>query len=164
MRALAAAFVAVLLLAGCSTSSSSSGSRVELYDSVAGIVADSTLVVVARVTLQEDDDQPQATRVSTLQVVERFLPTGLGSDLPGTRLPDKIGDTVQVRQVVEPYMQSGESYLLFLRPSELPGDAAGQYFTTGADAGVYGVEGTSFVHGEFDGDTLPTTLTAADLG
>ena len=159
----AAAVVAVLLLAGCATSGSS-GSRVELYDSVAGIAADSTLVVVGRVTLQEDDDSPQDTVVSTLEIVERFLPAGLGSGLPGTRLPDKIGDTVQVRQVVEPYMQRGESYLLFLRPSELPGAASGQYFTTGADAGVYHVEGTSFVHAEFDGDTLPTTLTRADLG
>jgi hypothetical protein len=162
MRAVALA-LAVLVLAGCATSGSS-GSRSELYDSIAGIAADSTLVVVGRVTLQEDDDSPQATVVSTLEIVERFLPTGLGSGLPGTRLPDKIGDTVQVRQVVEPYMQRGESYLVFLRPSELPGDASGQYFTTGADAGVYHVEGTNFVHAEFEGDTLPTTLTAADLG
>ncbi|HEV7743172.1 MAG TPA: hypothetical protein VGO65_12225 [Pseudolysinimonas sp.] len=162
MMRIAGAVLVLLVLAGCSTSGSS-GSRHELYDSVAGIAADSTLVVVGRVTLQEDDDSPQTTRVSTIEIVERFLPAGLGSDLD-IRLPDKIGDTLQVRQVLEPYLERGQSYLLFLRPSELPGDAAAQFFVTGADAGVYLSQGTDFVHPEFDGDTLPTTLTAADLG
>jgi hypothetical protein len=164
MRAIAAA-VAVLLLTGCAAGGSS-GSRAELYDSVAGIVADSGLVVVARVVAQDTDDQPQDTVVSTVEISERFVPSGLGSGLPaGTLLPDKLGSSIQVRQVAEPYLETGQSYLLFLVPSGLPGDAGGQYFPTGASAGVYQVEGTDFVRGDFtEGDSLPGTLTRADLG
>lgn len=160
---LAAAALAVLLLAGCA--GGSTGSRAELYDSVAGIVADSALVIQGRVTLQAADDQPQETLVSTVEIVERFVPTGIGTGLPaGTRLPDKMGGTVQVRQVAEPYLEPGQNYLLFLVPSGLPGDASGQFFPAGASAGVYQVQGTEFVHGEFtEGDTLPATLTATDL-
>lgn len=151
-RPLVAALV-VLALAGCT--SSGSGSRAELYDSVAGIVADSALVVVARVTVQDG-------AVSTVEVAERFVPSGLGSGLPaGTRLPDKLGSTLQVQQVAEPYLERGQSYLLFLGP---PADDGG-FFPTGGTAGVYLVQGTEFVHGEFtEGDTLPQTLTRQDLG
>ncbi|MEO8094287.1 MAG: hypothetical protein ABI632_05050 [Pseudolysinimonas sp.] len=162
----AAALVSVLVFAGCVSTSGSSGSRDELYSTVSQLSANSALVVVGRVTLQDNVDDPQATVVSTIEVGERFVTAGLGNGLPGgTPIPDKIGGVLQVRQVTKPYLETGQSYLLFLVPSGLPGEAGGQYFVTGANAGMYHVEGTNFVHGDFtEGDTLPGTLTRADLG
>lgn len=56
----------------------------------------------------------------------------------------KAGEMVKVRQTGsadqpsgETFLQQGDTYLLYLTLSGLDGDLAGQYYVTGATAGVY---------------------------
>lgn len=159
---LAAAVVALLVGAiGCS--SQSSGSRHELFDSLEGIEAASTMIVVGEVIDQAMGDD---VTVSTIVVEESFRPAALATALDIA--PSPAADTVQVRTMrpasaSPPILSAGATYLLFLTPSMLPGYEADQFFVTGADAGIYAADGDAFVHGPFDGDVLPETLRREDL-
>jgi hypothetical protein len=174
-------------LVGCSTPGPVQihGSRTELYDSVQGIAADSSLVAVVDVRSQEvikaasDRDIPYT--LSTVSLVDTFSPTGLAKELPkgvdATAIPE--GSEIVVRQMgtsevatPAPILKPGGKYLLFLTPSMLEGDAASQFYVVGGSAGVFEApsdvasrgEGAEFTHGPFEeGDTLPETLTAKDL-
>jgi hypothetical protein len=174
-------------LAGCSTPGSSGmhGSRAELYDSVQGLAADSSIAAVVEVQSQQvlnpASDRDFAYTLSTVSVVSTLSPKGLASELPANVPTDPVSDgsEIVVRQMgtvdIEtpaPILKAGEQYLLFLVPSMLEGEAASQFWVTGGSAGVYEVSGddfargsdATFTHGPFEeGDTLPPTLTAKDL-
>ncbi|KRB37026.1 hypothetical protein ASD93_13535 [Microbacterium sp. Root180] len=173
-RTIAAAAVAasIACLGACSATQTvhMEGSRVELYDSVKGIVADSSVVAVVDVHHQEVVKDDIEYTLSTATIIEKFSPAGLGVEVPADT-PHLAGETVVVRQMgVEgmelPYaiLRSGEKYLLFLSPTVLKKDGLAQYYITGGSAGLYSVDGDRFVHGPFEeGDQLPNALTAADL-
>lgn len=174
-------------IAGCSTPETSGmhGSRTELYKSVEGIAADSSIAAVVEVRSQEvlkpASERDFAFTLSSVTVVSTLTPKGLANELASTVQTDPLSDgsEIVVRQMgtadIEtpaPILKTGEQYLLFLVPSMLEGEAASQFWVTGGSAGVYEVAGddfargsdVSFTHGPFEeGDTLPPTLTVDDL-
>lgn len=174
-----ASVVLVLSLVSCTPEPVSfmHGSRVELYNSVREIAADSSKVVVVDVLEQEviyerlgDLPSPITYTVSTVAVRKEFSPTGLGIELPNAG-PHVEGDRLLVRQMgtkesdgPATILRPDASYLLFLTPSLLPGELASQFYVTGGSAGIYVATDNFFEHGPFEeGDTLPGTLTADDL-
>lgn len=187
--AISAAIIAAAAvgLGGCSTPGSvhMDGSRSELYDSVQGISADSSMVAVVEVTDQEvltaSSDRDIPYTLSTVSLISTFAPTGLARELPEgvTATAAKPGNQIVVRQMgtaemetPAPILKTGEKYLLFLTPSMLEGEAASQYYVTGGSAGVFDAPDdvasrggdVAFTHGPYDeGDTLPETLTIKDL-
>lgn len=83
----------------------------------------------------------------------------LGANVDGGANPIEPGDVVEVRQMTDPRLVRGGQYALFLTPSMLSGDAASQYFVTGAEAGIYVRDGDVFRRVAADsGDTLPDTM------
>lgn len=148
---------AALALAGCAQSSSS-GSRHTLYDSIDGLAADSSSIVVGEVTSQSRDGD---ATISAVEVANAPDNPQLGGNLPEPAEPVTVGETIEVRQDAAPFLESGEQYLLFITPTQLSGDAADQYFITGAVAGLYVREGDEFQRVVTDsGDELPDTITA----
>lgn len=113
------------------------GSRHTLYGSLAALADDSVEVVAGTVVAQREvtDLGPTApATVSTVRVASVAKAAG------GV----VAGDTVDVRQIgtaAEPgpaaMLQAGSTYLLYLRPSRLPGEAASQSFVTGGSAGIF---------------------------
>ncbi|WP_426320420.1 hypothetical protein [Microbacterium sp. E-13] len=174
-------------LVACSTPGTvqMDGSRSELYDSVQGIAADSSLVAVVEVKSQEvlkpASDKDTAYTLSTVSVISTFSPTGLAREIPNGVNPSGMtaGSQIIVRQMGTSEMDTparilnaGEKYLLFLTPSMLEGKAGSQFYVTGGSAGVYAApsdvtsraDDAAFTHGPFEeGDTLPDTLTAKEL-
>ncbi|WP_433675794.1 hypothetical protein [Microbacterium gorillae] len=145
-----------------SSTSGASGSRHELYESVEELVAASAFVVTGTVTGQIETGD---TTNSTFSVTGSYAPAGLKTpDVP-------LDDTIIVRQMGTsgdalpyPLMTPGQDYLLFLVPTELPGDAGDDYYVVGGSAGIYEVDGEAFVHVPSDeGDMLPEKLTPDDL-
>jgi len=68
-----------------------------------------------------------------------------------------------VRQMTDPRLVRGGQYALFLTPTMLSGEAASQYYVTGAEAGIYVRDGDVFRRVATDsGDTLPDTLDIAE--
>ena len=169
---LAIAFLSSSGMAGCSTPAQThmDGSRAELYHSISEIAADSSIVVVAEVTSQSVEKRDIPYTISTAEVLTKYIPTGLGSELRAGANTTPIS-TVDVRQMGDaqtetpaPLLETGKKYLLFLTPTMLDGAAATQFSVTGGSAGIYAVSGESFSHGPFtEGDTLPGTLTGKDL-
>lgn len=163
--------VTILVAAvGCaSVESHSSGSRHELFASVRDLSAASSMVVVVDVIDQKVEGESIPNTVSIVVPIESFTPDGLGSALDVE--PSKAGDQIVVRQVVVeldkgayPVLSVGGRYLLFLTPTMLEGEQASQYYVTGGSAGVYSVDGETYIHGPFEeGDQLPEKLTATDL-
>ena len=174
-------------LVACSTPGTvqMDGSRSELYDSVQGIAADSSLVAVVEVRSQEvlkpasDKDIPYT--LSTVSLISTFSPTGLARELPNGVNATQMtaGSEIIVRQMgtsemdtPAPILKAGEEYLLFLTPSMLEGEAGSQFYVTGGSAGVYDApsdvasraDDAAFTHGPFEeGDTLPDTLTVKEI-
>ena len=145
-------------LAACTTTGSS-GSRHKLYDSIDALAAESSVIVVGTVTEQRGDT---TTTISSVEVSNTPANPQLGAGLDGEHVPVVVGDAVEVRQDVAPFLAPGGEYMLFLTPSMLPGDAASQYFITGAEAGLYQRDGDRFRRVVMDsGDTLPETITVA---
>ncbi|MGW9586554.1 hypothetical protein [Microbacterium sp. NPDC055455] len=144
------------LLAGCSQTSS--GSRHTLYDSVESLAADSSSIVVGTVSTQTTEGD---ATISSVEVTNAPTNPQLGAALVDRPEPAAVGDTVEVRQDLPPVLGLGEEYLLFLTPTMLPGEAGGQYFVTGAVAGLYIRQDDEFRRVVPDsGDTLPDTITA----
>lgn len=174
--AIASASVLAVGLAGCSSAFSSGGSRAELYDSVASLADDSSIIVAGTVESQETvSDVPDggASTLSTFTVAK--------SAKTDCSHPD--GSTITVRQVGSPktsgpapFLEPGGSYLLYLHPSGLDGDRAAHFFVTGGSAGIYELQqnaavrssgnvsgATAFTKAPSDeGDTLPAELTLDD--
>ena len=150
--------VALLTLTACA--SSSSGSRHALYESIDELAADSSVVVVGTAGAQHADG---STTVSSVEVTNVPANPQLGANLEAGTSSVSVGEVVAVRQEGDSVLSSGEEYLLFLTSSMLPGDAAAQYFVTGAVAGIYQRDGDVFRRVELDsGDQLPETITIAD--
>lgn len=164
-----------LLLSGCITTGSS-GSRGETYESLNALVGDSAVVAEVKVTEQTVDTALAPMTLSTAEVVEPFAPEGLASTLEssttGTSLEVESGASVTIRQLGTPDMTQtpapllkvGESYLVFLRPTELKGDPATTFYIVGGDAGIYsGSNGSYQRYSNEHGDILPDKLTADEL-
>ncbi|WP_435094059.1 hypothetical protein [Clavibacter michiganensis] len=113
------------------------GSRHTLYGSLAALADDSVGIVAGTVVAQREvaDLGPSApATVSTVRVAK------VAKAAHGVA----VGGTVEVRQIgtaAQPgpatMLQAGSAYLLYLRPSRLPGDAASQWFVTGGTAGIF---------------------------
>jgi hypothetical protein len=162
-------------LTGCS-SSHAEGSRVELYDSVPDLAADSSIVVSGTVQQQKTATDIPGSDEFTLSTVVIDATAKTDSDHPS-------GSSVVVRQHGNrdtegpgPLLEQGKTYLLYLTPSGLDGDLASQFYVTGGTAGIYetqqnaaarsagGVaEDTEFTKAPSDeGDKLPAELTLED--
>lgn len=159
-------------------------SRSTLYISVEDLSADSTLVVVGRVTDRTTSGSAEAAgadpvhTVSTIEVTEATPAAGredADTDVPAA------GSTIEVRQLGStdvdqlpaPILEVGQDYLLFLTPTGLSGGAASQFHITGGTAGYYrstagptgdrADAGATFGKVGDEGDTLPATLTADQI-
>lgn len=161
--------LSAIALTGCS-SPHSAGSRVELYDSVPALAADSSIVQDQKTA----NDIPGGSEF-TLSTVEVSATAKTDASHPA-------GSTVVVRQhgsAGNPgpgaMLEQGETYLLYLSPSGLDGDLASQFSVTGGTAGVYETkqntaarnaavtESTVFTKAPSDeGDDLPASLTLGD--
>jgi len=162
MRSAAALIVLGVMITAATAcaASSSAGSRSTLYDSLDAISADSSALVIGTVRQQVGEG---STTVSSVEVTNAPSNPQLGSNLDDDPAAVEVGDVVEVRQDAEPFLESGVEYLLFLTPSELPGDAASQYFITGAVAGLYERDGGEFRRVVTDsGDKMPETITIAE--
>lgn len=152
----------ICALTGCS--SSASGSRANLYESIDDLAGDSTAIVIGTVTSQRQDDD---AIISTFEVSNAPTNPQLGANVEGADSLLVAGDTVEVRQMdsgaassaAAPLLESDQEYLLFLTPSMLAGDAATQFYVTGAEAGLYIRDGDEFRRVMTDtGDILPETI------
>jgi hypothetical protein len=137
------------------------GSRHRLYGSLAALADDSVEIVAGTVVAQREvtDLGPTApATVSTVRVAA--VAKGAGGVA--------VGGTVEVRQIgtaAEPgpaaMLQPGSTYLLYLRPSRLPGSAAAQSFVTGGAAGIFGAP-AAHVDGASDAAGLPASFVRLD--
>lgn len=169
-----------VILGGCS-STGLDASRVKLYDDLAGIAGDSSVVVVAEITSQRvakgnwEAGVPDET-ISVASVVSHFSPAGLAATLSVNAQAMAVDATtlseISIRQLgtssmsttPAPILAVGKQYLLFLTPTLLPGDGTSDFYVTGGDAGIYKVDRGTYRHGTFEsGDKLPTTFDAATL-
>ncbi|MFD4957664.1 hypothetical protein [Microbacterium sp. NPDC058389] len=145
-------------LAGCATSSS--GSRHALYDSLDSLAADSTDIVVG--TVQDSGIDGDAT-VATIEVENAPTNPSLGSNVDADAGTIEVGDVIEVRQQTDEKLSTGAQYLLYVTPTMLSGDAADQYYITGAVAGMYVRDGDVFQRVVPDsGDTLPETFSISE--
>jgi hypothetical protein len=177
----------LMVLSGCTTTStSSSGSRHKLYESMTDLIEDTGRVVAGSVASQTETVEHEMTlTISTFEIETEFRPKSLGVELDERALPENAlgplpvqqpgaSETIEVRQygsaatlaTLAPLLVPGEKYLLFVNLSGLEGAAASQFYVTGSDAGIYRETG---VPSEFErvstetGDVLPTVITEADL-
>lgn len=158
----AGATIAALVLAACA--SSSSGSRATLYESIDQLAADSSAIVVGTVHGQRTEGD---VTISSVEVTHSSFNPQLGANLTDESAV-AAGDVVEVRQDVAsshtggdhaPLLSDGDQYMLFLTPTMLEGDAAAQYFITGAVAGLYVRDGADFRRVVTDsGDALPERI------
>lgn len=176
--------VGLLLLGGvaaCSPAPSSDepigihGTRSKEYVSVADLASDSTAVIVGKVLTQEVIPGDVPTTLSTFEVQEAPAPAVLASALhrPATAKVPAL-KTVQIRQLGTSTMAEvpaaifkadGTVYMVFIRPSELPGEAATHFFVTGSDAGIFPADQAgAFTHknGEVN-DKLPSKITKQEV-
>lgn len=171
MTAVVATALLLIAASGCSstTQTGMDGSRHELFESLQALSGASSAVAVVEVIDQTTTTDDIPTTISTVKVIESFTPEGLAEALAVD--PSKVADSIQVRQMGAagmglPYsiLQIGDKYLLFLTPSGLEGKEAVQFYITGGSAGMYTIDGDTYVHGPFEeGDVLPEKLTASDL-
>ncbi len=158
MAVTAIALLAAVSLAGCTTASS--GSRATLYDSNDAMALDSTDIVVG--TVQSESVDGDAT-VATVVVENTPGNPSLGSNVDAEASTIQVGDEIEVRQQIDEKLSTGTQYLLYLTPTMLPGDAAGQYYITGAEAGMYVRDGDVFRRVITDsGDTLSETISISE--
>ncbi|MGO4600238.1 hypothetical protein [Terrabacter sp. 2RAF25] len=166
----------IAVMAGCSSSPDSGGvtggefTRAKFYASEGALRADSEAIVVARVQAQTvaDDITPGLDfTISDVEVSQVKKGKGLGL---------KPGQVVKVRETGKSgdgggwkYLDAGESYLLYLVTSGLPGDKADQFYITGANVGSFvqvpGPGGPSKFKqlNPSTGDRLPGELSAAEV-
>lgn len=163
-RAAGAALLMALVAlgaAGCAQAGESA-SRHTLYDSLDSLARDSSDIVIGPVSAQrEETSDGFASTVSTVDVINVPTNPSLGSNVDSESEPVAVGDVIEVRQDGhEPsVLRSGQEYMLYLRPTELPGSEAEQFFITGAIAGAYVRDGDSFRRVTPDsGDDLPDTI------
>ncbi len=176
--ALATLGLVALALAACASQPQAymDGSRSAIYESVRELAADATYAVTGDVVSQNvvEDEYGNEITLSALRIDE--LKTLGGKYTNGA--PLAVGGIVTVRQIgtsayaetLSPILSAGSRYLLFINPSELPGDDASQYFITGNTAGYYAMtdvvqHGAEPVYEKVgdEGDSLPGTLTLSAI-
>lgn len=172
--------LAILVLAGCvpAPTSGAHGSRAVLYDSIEAMGADSSAVVIGTVIGQSEvKDVPgseAAFTLSTFEVSKSLDTLPLGANVKDPFATVAEGTTIIVRQVgteqvgdsPTELLREANEYLLFLVPSGLDGDAAGHFYVTGGNAGLYVSSGNSTRGSEKDyvqvdrqeGEDLPEVL------
>lgn len=149
-------------------------SRATLYDSYADLAADSTLVVLGTVLSQDVLHGDVDVTVSTVDIDKVLPAASLGAHVrrqasnPATATPTSVAvrqmGSSAYSELPAPLLTEGTQYLLFLTPSQMPGEAASQYYITGADAGVLLPEHNGFTRMNLEsGDSLPTTVSASGL-
>lgn len=165
-----------------STSESTGTSRAKLYGSVDELAADSAAVLVGRVDATDVTRDVDGATDFTLATVTVLKAVKGSADADGTVTVRQTGSAAQ--RTPETLLRTGDVALLFLAESGLPGDQAGQYYITGAGAGLYeaaddyaaalrsvapgeaeqAVDAATFNRVDTDsGDTLPATLRIGDL-
>lgn len=166
-------------LVGCSTSESTSsdttgGSRAKMYASLNGVIADSSVVITGTVRSQVSEPDPPSNRsphtLSTLVLATNLHLAGLQS-APLSNGVLAPGSEAIVRQIgipgghsEAPLLRVGDSYLLMLTPSSLPGEAGKQYYVTGVTAGLWRADRSGgYVQPLNQGDELPAELTVGAL-
>lgn len=173
----ALAILGCIFLASCAAHSST-GSRVELFESVESLAEASVAVVRVSVSGQRFVSADEAARtqqsahtISDVSVLESWVGARLGAR-HAAHPEIAAGDRITVRQggtESEPshgeLLRVGQEYVLFLTPTEISDAPADQFYVTGGMAGIYVAEGSD---AEFrrmfdEGDTLPGTLRAAEL-
>lgn len=155
------------------------GSRSTIYKSVDELGDDSSAAITGEVVDQKFETDSYGNAVT----LSRFLVDKV-ADLPKedgagarTLAPAKI---VTIRQLgdesfaetLSPLLEVGETYMLFLTPSGLPGSDARQYFITGNTAGYYKLTDNAALRASEpgyekvgdEGDTLPVVLTFSEVG
>lgn len=149
-----------LIVALTACTGGSSGSRHTLYDGIDELAADSSAIVVGSVSAQRTEGDQT---VSSIVVEGSSTNPHLAENLDGGPSTIEPDDVIDVRQMSsDPLLTPGAEYALFLTPTMLPGDAASQYFVTGAVAGIYVRDGDTFHRVAVDsGDTLPETIEVA---
>lgn len=150
------------------------GTRSKEYAGMKDLASDSTAVVIGKVQSQETLVEDMPHTLSIFEIREPLQPHALAAALKRSKLDTTSLKTVAVRQLGTPEMsetpapifkQDGTVYMIFIRPSELPGDAAGQFYVTGGDAGIFtaGPDG-NFAHkkGEVN-DNIPAKISKNEV-
>lgn len=159
--------------------------RAVIYESLDQLLGDASLVVTGTVTAvrleegSEDKGTPPLS-VFTFRVAESVAPPGLADGLddlgivPMTVKSETDIDVLQYGTTAAEAgdtarLQVGESYLLILNPTMLPGDHADDWYITGVEAGMYISDGLSlqgegiYANLSSEGDRVPPNLTLGEL-
>lgn len=113
-----------------------SQSRVRIYESMVELEDDSPLIItgeIARTSVIRDIDD--ITDFTLLDV--KVSQTLKGTVNSGSIIVRQTGSAEQGS--AETLLQTGDVVMLFLTPTDLPGEQSSQYYVTGATAGVYRV-------------------------
>ena len=113
-----------------------SQSRVRIYESMVELEDDSPLIItgeISRTSVIRDIDD--ITDFTLLDV--KVSQTLKGTVNSGSIIVRQTGSAEQGR--AETLLQTGDVVMLFLTPTDLPGEQSSQYYVTGATAGVYRV-------------------------
>lgn len=113
-----------------------SQSRVRIYESMVELEDDSPLIItgeISRTSVIRDIDD--ITDFTLLDV--KVSQTLKGTVNSGSIIVRQTGSAEQGS--AEPLLQTGDVVMLFLTPTDLPGEQSSQYYVTGATAGVYRV-------------------------
>lgn len=113
-----------------------SQSRVRIYESMVELEDDSPLIItgeISRTSVIRDIDD--ITDFTLLDV--KVSQTLKGTVNSGSIIVRQTGSTEQGS--AETLLQTGDVVMLFLTPTDLPGEQSSQYYVTGATAGVYRV-------------------------
>lgn len=113
-----------------------SQSRVRIYESMVELEDDSPLIItgeISRTSVIRDIDD--ITDFTLLDV--KVSQTLKGTVTSGSIIVRQTGSAEQGS--AETLLQTGDVVMLFLTPTDLPGEQSSQYYVTGATAGVYRV-------------------------
>lgn len=113
-----------------------SQSRVRIYESMVELEDDSPLIItgeISRTSVIRDIDD--ITDFTLLDV--KVSQTLKGTVNSGSIIVRQTGSAEQGS--AEALLQTGDVVMLFLTPTDLPGEQSSQYYVTGATAGVYRV-------------------------
>lgn len=113
-----------------------SQSRVRIYESMVELEDDSPLIItgeISRTSVIRDTDD--ITDFTLLDV--KVSQTLKGTVNSGSIIVRQTGSAEQGS--AETLLQAGDVVMLFLTPTDLPGEQSSQYYVTGATAGVYRV-------------------------
>ena len=113
-----------------------SQSRVRIYESMVELEDDSPLIItgeISRTSVIRDIDD--ITDFTLLDV--KVSQTLKGTVNSGSIIVRQTGSAEQGS--AETLQQTGDVVMLFLTPTDLPGEQSSQYYVTGATAGVYRV-------------------------